>query len=153
MTIIDTTPKDAVMQNGATPLGWLYVDDDDRLGVGVEICNGMDILIGRDPKQCRITNDDPSTSNHHLRIFSTIYNADEEPVQGFVHAEDMSTNGSYLRYRRGDTWAESSFGKGNAVLSGDQNQIRHCDGTVFGFDAVASTMPNGQLEDMNRIQE
>jgi pSer/pThr/pTyr-binding forkhead associated (FHA) protein len=101
----------------------------------------------------RIIIDDPSISNHHLRIFSTIYDADEEPVQGFVYAEDMSTNGSYLRYRRGDTWAESSIGKGNAVLLGDQDQIRLCDGTVIGFDAVASTMPTGQSEEVNHIQE
>ena len=101
----------------------------------------------------RITIDDPLISNHHLRIFSTIYDADEEPVQGFVYAEDMSTNGSYLRYRRGDAWAEFSIGKGNAVLLSDQAQIRLCDGTVFGFDAVASTKTIGQLEEVNRFQE
>ena len=107
----------------------------------LDIFDGADILIGRDPKSwyacwlsqnistnlnSQIVRSNPSISNRHLRIYSVIYEANIEPIQGFVYAEDLSTNGSFWQYKRGSHLTESLIGRCNAVLLSSGDQVRFC---------------------------
>ena len=88
--------------------------------------------------------ENPSISNYHLRIYSTIYDLEVEPVKSFVYALDLSINGSYWRYKRGNHWNETKIGKGNAVLLSDGEKVRLCNGSCFIFRSAPPQ--TGQLK-------
>ena len=99
---------------------------------------------------------EPTISNRHLRIYSIIYEANSDPIQGFVYAEDLSTNGSYWQYMRDSHWSEAHIGKENAVLLSDGDQIWLCDGSCFVFRSALPARPindvdgTGSHEEMQR---
>ncbi len=90
-------------------------------------------------RSSQIVVDDPSVSNHHLNIYSIMYN--DEPRQAFVYAQDLSTNGSYWIYKSGLREEEAVIGRGCAVLLSDGDKIRICDSTYFIFGAAAISKP------------
>lgn len=139
-------------QNTPRLLGWLYESGGVELSRR-EIYNGEDILIGRDSKSCQITVNEPTISNRHLRIYSIIYEANLDPIQGFVYAEDLSTNGSYWQYKRGSHWSEAHTGKENAVLLSDGDQIRLCDGSCFAFHSALLALPLNDVDGTDPHEE
>ena len=137
---------------------------------GREIYNGEDILIGRDSKSwspilfigwhnnfanfsSQIVVKEPTISNRHLRIYSIVYEANNDPMQGFVYAEDLSTNGSYWQYMRGSHWTEAHIGKGNAVLLSDGEKIRLCDGSCFVFRSTLFALPMNDIDGAGSLEE
>ena len=78
---------------------------------------------------------DPTVSNQHLQIYTTIYTEDNRQ-RVFTYAKDLSTNGSYWRYKYGNHWNELLIGPGKAVLLSDGDRVRLCDGSSFVFQSV-----------------
>ena len=137
---------------------------------GREIYNGKDILIGRDSKSwysnfslgcwhkfadlnSQIVVNEPTISNRHLRIYSIIYETNLDPIQGFVYAEDLSTNGSYWLYMKGSHWSEAYIGKENAVLLSDGDQLRLCDGSCFVFRSALPARPMKDIDGTCSLEE
>lgn len=75
---------------------------------------------------------DLTVSNKHLQIYSIAYTEDDHQ-RIFVYAKDISTNGSFWRYKYNDYWREYLIGKGRAVLLSDGDKLRLCDGSSFTF--------------------
>ena len=78
---------------------------------------------------------DPIVSNKHLQIYSITYIEDDHQ-RIFVYAKDLSTNGSFWRYKHGNGWKEFLIGKGNAVLLSNGDRIRLYNGSSFTFQSV-----------------
>lgn len=74
-------------------------------------------------------------------------------MQGFVYAEDLSTNGSHWQYMRGSHWTEAHIGKGNAVLLSDGEKIRLCDGSCFVFRSSLPTLPMNDIDGAGSLEE
>ncbi len=100
------------------------------------------------PSQIIVNN--PSISNHHLKIYSIIY--DDEPRQVFIYAQDLSTNGSYWIFKRGLHY-EESFITGVAILLSDGDRIKLCDGTSFIYAVATTTQLVGQGPYADHVQE
>ena len=96
---------------------------------------------------------EPTISNRHLRIYSIIYEANLDAIQGFVYAEDLSTNGSYWQYMRGSRWSEAHIGKENAVLLSDGDQLRLCDGSCFVFRSALPARPMKDIDGTCSLEE
>ena len=101
-----------------------------------------------------ITLTDPTISNHHLLIY-TINLSDVDHQCVFVYAKDISTNGSFWRYKYGNNWKELLIGRDNAVLLSDGDKVRLCNGSCFSFQSVGretrcsedvSTTPNDETK-------
>lgn len=95
---------------------------------------------------------EPTISNRHLRIYSIVYEANIDPMQGFVYAEDLSTNGSYWQYMRGNHWSEADIGKENVVLLSDGDRIRLCDGSCFVFRSALPARPTNDVDDTGSLE-
>ena len=100
----------------------------------------------------QIVVNEPTISNRHLRIYSIVYEANIDPMQGFVYAEDLSTNGSYWQYMRGSHWIEAHMGKENAVLLSDGEKIRLCDGSCFVFRSAFSARPMNDIDGAGSLE-
>ena len=96
---------------------------------------------------------EPTISNRHLRIYSIVYEANVDPMQGFVYAEDLSTNGSYWQYIRGSHWSEARIGKENAVLLSDGDKIRLCDGSCFVFRSALPARTKNNMDGTGPLEE
>ena len=93
---------------------------------------------------------DVTVSRQHLQIYTVAY--DEESHQCvFVYAKDLSTNGSYWRYKHGDDWKETRIGKGSAVLLSDGDKIRLCNGSSYAFRSICLNPEFS--EDASNLQE
>lgn len=99
----------------------------------------------------QIVVNNPSISNHHLKIYSITY--DDEPRQVFVYAQDISTNGSRWIYNSGCHYEESSMGRGVAVLLDDGDKIKICDGTCFIFSCGTAKQPVGKAPYADHVQQ
>lgn len=97
-----------------------------------------------------VTLTDPTVSNQHLRIYTIAYTEDKHQ-RIFVYAKDLSTNGTYWRYKHGNHWKELLIGKGNAVLLSDGDKIRLCNGSSFAFRSVHRKSPCP--EDTSTVRE
>ena len=97
-----------------------------------------------------VTLTDPTVSNQHLLIYTIAYTEDNHQ-RIFVYAKDLSTNGTYWRYKHGNHWKELLIGKGSAVLLSDGDKIRLCNGSSFAFRSVHRKPP--YPEDTGTIRE
>ena len=81
---------------------------------------------------------DPTVSNRHLQLYTILY-AEDNCQRVFTYAKDLSTNGSYWRYKYGNYWNELLIGHGEAVLLSDGDRVRLCNGSSFAFRTVPRT--------------
>ncbi|KAI9877518.1 MAG: hypothetical protein M1830_003714 [Pleopsidium flavum] len=82
------------------------------------IYENSDVLIGRNKEVCDLIPDDPTVSNQHLRVYSILYDQDEDSdIAPLVYAEDLSRNGTY--------WNGALIGRGNGgVLLSNGDNLR-----------------------------
>lgn len=92
---------------------------------------------------------DPTVSNQHLQIYTIIY-AEDNCQRVFTYAKDLSTNGSYWRYKYGNHWNEMPIGRGKAVLLSDGDKVHLCNGSSFAFWSAPQTL---QTEDASIVQD
>ena len=87
---------------------------------------------------------DPTVSNQHVQVYTITYIEDNNQ-RIFTYAKDLSTNGSYWRYKHGNHWKELLIGQGKAVLLSDGDRVRLCNGSSFIFRNVprGSQCPEG----------
>lgn len=132
-------------------LGYLEEDECDKFATDrYEILDGQELLIGRDDRTCDIVLTDPTVSNQHLQIYTIVY-AEENHQRIFTYAKDLSTNGSYWRYKHGNVWKELPIGKGKAVLLSDGDKVRLCNGSTFTFQSIPQ--PSQCLEEVRIGQD
>ncbi|CAD6582985.1 MAG: hypothetical protein ASARMPRED_001122 [Alectoria sarmentosa] len=133
------------MPSSEAPALFGYLEEDgcdDPASGRFEILDGRELLIGRDYKTCNVTLTDPTVSNQHLLIYTIAYTEDNHQ-RIFVYAKDLSTNGTYWRYKHGNHWKELLIGKGSAVLLSDGDKIRLCNGSSFAFRITDRKLGSG----------
>ncbi|KAK2768153.1 hypothetical protein FQN54_000005 [Arachnomyces sp. PD_36] len=87
----------------------------------------QELVIGRDPKTCQHTIDEPTISHKHLRIYTIIFDQ-ENPgqVAPLIYAQDLSWNGTFWNGRR--MWNHNG-----GVLLSDGDILRVAPGVELEF--------------------
>ncbi|KAJ9643076.1 hypothetical protein H2199_004599 [Coniosporium tulheliwenetii] len=119
-----------------------------------------DFYIGRDEKTSYWHWPDPTISNRHLRIHCIVYEEDSTAdVPPLVYAEDLSSNGTYLR-RAGDVTEQDGqpYGmlmgaRSGAVLLGHEDQLRMTPSLVLVYNSFHQSPAAGKQCDAVQAQE